>query len=274
MFLYRLKILILRIIGYEKPLRVALLKLFSLKYKQFRPQYETILLESCKEAKKLGYDEVTVLELGVGGGNGIIALEKYKKKIEKYINIKIKIFGFDMGSGMPTPKDEYDLPFYWRKGQMAVDKKKLELYSKSRIYYGDIKDTLDEFIKTNPKNIVSIFIDLDYHSSTKNFLKQLTKLEKNFCPRVYFYFDDTFSSNHWINEHNGEILSINEFNKVNSNLKIGISTNNVMDYKFPLGKNHLYLLHNFNHLDYNKYIGIDDEESLKIGDTNIRSKIF
>jgi hypothetical protein len=37
-------------------------------------------LESCLEAKKLGYSEVSVLELGVAGGNGIIALEKYKKK--------------------------------------------------------------------------------------------------------------------------------------------------------------------------------------------------
>ena len=57
----------------------ALLKLLSIKYKQFRPHYETILLESCIEAQKLGYNEVSVLELGVAGGNGLIALEKYKK---------------------------------------------------------------------------------------------------------------------------------------------------------------------------------------------------
>ena len=80
MFIYRLKIFILRILGYEKPLRVALLKYLSLKFKQFRPHYETILLESSLEAIKLGYKEVSVLELGVAGGNGIISLEKYKKK--------------------------------------------------------------------------------------------------------------------------------------------------------------------------------------------------
>ena len=80
MFFYRLKIFILRIIGYEKPLRVALLKYLSLKFKQFRPHYETILFESCLEAKKLGYKEVSILELGVAGGNGIISLENYKKR--------------------------------------------------------------------------------------------------------------------------------------------------------------------------------------------------
>tara|TARA_B100000787_G_scaffold168651_1_gene157823 strand:+ start:166 stop:411 length:246 start_codon:yes stop_codon:yes gene_type:complete len=80
MFLFKLRIFFLRVLGYEKPLRVALLKYLSLKFKQFRPHYETILLETCLEAIKLGYKEVTVLELGVAGGNGIISLEKYKKK--------------------------------------------------------------------------------------------------------------------------------------------------------------------------------------------------
>ena len=84
MFFYNLKIFLLRLMGYEKPLRVALLKLLSLKYKTFRPQYETILLESCIEAKKLGYEEITVLELGVAGGNGIISLEKYKEAVPFY----------------------------------------------------------------------------------------------------------------------------------------------------------------------------------------------
>ena len=43
---------------------------------------QTILYESCLGAKKLGYNEVSVLELGIAGGNGIISLENYKKKIE------------------------------------------------------------------------------------------------------------------------------------------------------------------------------------------------
>ena len=88
MLFYRLKIFLLRLFGYEKPLRVALLKLLSITYSQFRPHYETILLESCFEAKKLGYNEVSVLELGVAGGNGIVALEKYKKKNWKILQDK------------------------------------------------------------------------------------------------------------------------------------------------------------------------------------------
>ena len=109
--IYRLKIFLLRVIGYEKPLRVAILKYFTIKFRQFRPHYETIMLESVIEAKKLNYDEITFIELGVAGGNGIVALEKYKTKIQKIYNIKIKIFGFDYGEGLPNSENTFDLKY-------------------------------------------------------------------------------------------------------------------------------------------------------------------
>ena len=274
MFLYRLKIFILRVLGYEKPLRVAILKYLFIKFRQFRPHYETIMLESVLQAKKLGYQSVTVLELGVAGGNGIITLEKYKKNIEKLTKVKINIVGFDTGDGLPEINNKFDLPFYWKMGQFKTDKKKLESYINSKIIYGDVNDTIDEFIKTNPENIVTIFFDLDLYSSTKNFLNQLSKLDKYLAPRVYCYFDDVHLPENWINEHNGELLAIKEFNNKSENIKIGQALDNINDFKFPLGKNQLFVLHNFNHKDYNKFIGQDDENSLHIGDTRVRTKIF
>ena len=275
MIIYRLKIFLLRILGYEKPLRVALLKYLSLKFKQFRPHYETILLESCIEAKKLGYEEVSVLELGVAGGNGIIALEKYKKKIEKYLKLKINIYGFDSGEGLPRPNNIHDLPFAWKKGDYKIDKKKLESkIRKSKIFYGDIKNTVDDFLQINPKNIISIFFDMDFYTSTKDFLNQTFKLEKCFCPRVYCYFDEVFSANHWLNEYLGERLAIKEFNEENEKFKIGLALDNVTDFKFPLGKGALYILNNFNHKDYRNYIGIDNEKSLATDDYKVTTKIF
>ena len=56
-FLYKLKLLILRILCYEKPLRVALFKYLSLKFSTFRPHYETLIFESAKNAIKL-YNEI------------------------------------------------------------------------------------------------------------------------------------------------------------------------------------------------------------------------
>lgn len=276
MLLYRLKIFLLRVIGYEKPLRVAILKYLSLKYKQFRPNYETIMFESCLEAKKLNYKEITILELGVAGGNGIISLEKYKKKIQKILDIKINIVGFDYGEGLPNSKNKYDLPFQWKMGQYKVDKNSLKKKINSKIFYGDIKDTIKDFANTNPKNISCIMFDLDFYTSTKNFLDQILLIESFLTPRVFCYFDDVFSMNHWINEHNGELLAIKEFNKKNSNLKLGLALDNVTDFKFPLAKNQLFIMHNFIHEDYNKFIGIDtnDENTIAIGNKKVSAKIF
>ncbi len=86
---YKLKLLILRILGYEKPLRVALLKYLSLKFSTFRPHYETLIYESSKNAIKLGHNEINIIELGVAGGNGIRTLVKYKKKLKKYLKLKL-----------------------------------------------------------------------------------------------------------------------------------------------------------------------------------------
>jgi hypothetical protein len=253
-FFYRIKILILRIIGYEKPLRVAILKYLSLKYKTFRPHYETILYESCLEAKKLGYSQVSVLELGVAGGNGLVSLENYKKKIEKFLNIKITIYGFDM-NGLPKPENYKDVPFLWQEGFFKEDKNLLLKKINSQILYGDVKNTVDEFETYSPKNISAIFFDMDYYSSTRNFFKQIKKLQDFLCPRVYCYFDDVFSSNYGICEFNGELLAIKEFNELNADLKIANSLDSVNDFRFPLAKNMLWLMHNFGHKDYNKNIG-------------------
>ena len=275
MFFYKLKIFLLRIMGYDKPLRVAVLRYLTLKFKTFRPHYETILLEGVLEARKLGYKTVSVLELGVAGGNGIVALEKYKKKIEKITNIEINIYGFDSGGGLPETNNKYDLPFFWKTGDFKVDKEKLEKIIDSKIFYGDIKYTVDDFIKIHPKNIIAIFCDLDFYTSTKSFLNQMSKLKQYLCPRVYFYFDDIFDSSHCIDDQNGELLAIQEFNNENINMKIGKSLSNSLDFRFPIGKDYLFLLHNFKHKDYNNYIGsLSGEDYLGVGNKKIRTKIF
>ena len=48
-----------------------------------------------------------------------------------------------------------------------------------------IRDTIDEFVKINPKNIISIFFDMDYYSSTKNFLNQISLVSKYTDKKFY-----------------------------------------------------------------------------------------
>ena len=272
MFLYKIKILFLRIIGYEKPLRVALLKYLSLKFFTFRPHYETLMYESAKSAIKLGYNKIDVIELGVAGGNGIKSLLKYKKKIENIIDIKINIVGFDSGSGLPFIDNKKDLPFFWKQGDYtnkSLDKIKKEGNSLS-IFEGNIENTLDKYILKNENKIGLILFDLDLYSSTKIFLDKIKKLsEKNLLlPRVFCYFDDLFIADYHLDDTNGEPLAIKEFNDQYKDLKLGKTFDHINDFKFPLAKGQVYTLHDLNNPDYNKYIGIYSEDSLSEKEDN------
>ena len=52
--------------------------------------------------------------------------------------------------------------------------------------------------------------------------------------------------------------------KENNNSKIAISLDNIKHFKFPLAKNMLHIMHNFDHPDYNKFIGLNNENSLSL----------
>ena len=270
-FFYKLNLLFKRVLHYDKPLRVALLAYLSLKFKSFKPHYESILYEGCLEAKKLGINQVSAIELGVAGGAGIIALEKYKKKIERVLDINIDIYGFDTGSGLPEIETDVDLPFLWRKGLYKIDKVKLEKKINSKIFYGDVKNTVDDFIKINKNNICCIFFDLDLYTSTINFLNQIPKIKDHLLPRVLCYFDDVYVFENYINQFNGVFKAIDEFNKNFSDFKLGHSVDHFKDFKFPLAKTSIYTLHCFNNHLYKKYIGTNIESDLSLGSKHMRS---
>ena len=252
--LYKIKLLILRILGYEKPLRVALFKYLSLKFKKFRPHYETVLYESCKVAKKLGHDDLCVLELGVADGNGILSLIKYKRIIENELNVKIKVYGFDLGSGLPEIKKKEDLPFFWKQGDYKSEGfEKLNNIKDVKIYQGDIKNTILDFANSNTSKIACIFFDLDLYSSTESFLSNINNLEKHLLPRTLCYFDDLYVADNCVDNTNGELLAIAEFNKQKSNFQLGKPVDHLNDFKFPLAKGQLYTLHNFKNEQYNQF---------------------
>ena len=252
---FKICLLIKRILFYEKPLRVAIFKYLLSFFPTIRPHYESMLYEAALDAKKLSINKISVLELGVSYGNGIRSLEKYKKNIKKILDIDVDIYGFDMGTGMPISDNIYDPTFVWKSGEFSNNS---NLNLKSKIFFGNISDTINQFIKLNPPPINLIIFDMDYYSSTSSFLNQIENLKKFLAPRVICYFDNLFSR-HYICEFNGELKAINEFNNKNIDIKIGKLLDDVENYRFPMAKNGIYILHNFNHVDYDKYIGPNSE---------------
>ena len=265
-FFYKLKLLFLRVLCYEKPLRVAFTKFLSLKFSNFRPHYESLIYETSKNAIKLGFNEISVVELGVAGGNGIKSILKYKRKIEKILDIKINIVGFDTGTGLPNSDLKEDLPYFWKQGDYTnINLKDLEKEDSSiKIYEGNISSTIDKYISENKIKIGLIFFDLDLYSSTKLFLDKIPALseKKLLLPRVFCYFDDLFVADYTLNDINGEPLAIKEFNNQFKKIKLGKTFDHITDFKFPLAKGQIYTLHDFDNENYNKYIGIYSTDSL------------
>lgn len=272
--IYKLKILLIRIICYEKPLRVALIRYLSLKFKSFRPNYESPLYEIAKEAKRLGFKEISALELGVAGGNGLVSLEKYANKISKIVGITIKTYGFDFGEGLPPSQNIFDLPFYWKVGIFKSNEKLLSKKCQSKIYYGDIKDTAKIFFNEVKAPIGFVSIDLDFYSSTKSFLDLISINRSKFLPRSYFYFDDLYSPENYNCDFNGEMKAIHEFNESFQFVKLGSSIDHIHNFKFPLCKSSIFTLHVFDNINYLDYVGYDDEDTLDFGSKKVRKGLF
>jgi hypothetical protein len=250
------EIIILRIFGYNKPYRVAILRLLVLILKKFRPHYYALLYESFYEAKKLNYSEISVIEFGVAGGNGLLAIEKYCEKLSKKFKIDYQIFGFDFGGtaggGLMETKEPKDITYFWSKGDFKMNEEKLKKkIKKSNLIIGDINKTLDNFVELyKPPKISTIFFDLDYYTSTKNSFKIFDNDDKYFMPRVFCYFDDVHAP---ANNFTGVHAAINEFN-LEKKKKIVKDYGSSLSFKYGPFYEEVYLMHNFEHKDYLKKV--------------------
>ena len=78
-----LSISFFRFAGYTKPYRVAIIRALPIIFKKFRPHYHSIIYECTQTALKLKLKKISIIEFGVAGGNGLLTIEKYCKKLSK-----------------------------------------------------------------------------------------------------------------------------------------------------------------------------------------------
>ena len=222
-----------------------------------RPHYGYCMLHAVKLAKKLGINGISVIEFGCFGGNGLRSLELFAAKLSKKYKIRIQIYGFDTGTGLPDAKDYRDLMYVWKKNDFAMQKDSyVKDLNNSKIVYGDVKKTIKTFIKDfKPFPIGAIYHDMDYFSSTWDSFQLFNESSKNFLPRVFNYFDDiTGNELELFNDFTGERLAINQFNKKYKNKKFSISYNLTCRSYPQSWFFKIRILHIFNHPLYNKFI--------------------
>ncbi len=219
-----------------------------------RPHYAYGVFAAAEQAKRLKIPEISVIEFGVAGGRGLLALESIAAEIERHFGVRISVLGFDTGEGMPEAGDYRDLPHVWAKGFYKMDRDKLRAQLKhARLVLGDVKSTIPDFMNSGripPVGFISF--DLDYYSSTRDAFRIFDFGEETRLPRVYCYFDDIiWPERACHNEYTGELCAIREFNEAHESRKISpIHMLRHMRVHEEEWNEQIYVMHDFEHPAY------------------------
>jgi hypothetical protein len=219
-----------------------------------RPHYAYGVYFAADLARRLGLKAISVIEFGVAGGRGLVALERIAGAVAAELGVQIHVVGFDSGRGMPAPVDYRDLPHVWGAGfyQMDVQKLRSTLLPSTELVLGPIEETVP--VWTPKASIGFVAFDLDYYSSTKTAFRLFECESPDVClPRVYCYFDDLMWPEHAChNEYMGELCAIREFNEEHGNRKICPihMLRHIRAHEDPWNEM-MYVCHDFAHPLYN-----------------------
>jgi hypothetical protein len=222
-----------------------------------RAHYAYCALKAAELASRLGVERISVVELGVGRGAGLANLEHHASEVEKATGIRIDVYGFDLGSGLPPHSDVRDLPHFWKQGFYRMDESAVRAgLSKAELILGDVSRTIPNFLSAieNTAPIGFVAFDLDFYSSTMAALAIFEAASRTRLPRVFIYFDDiVLDEIALVTEHVGELAAIRNFNDGHDALKIGQA---VFLKRKPLCTfaEQIYVLHDFGHPQYTHFI--------------------
>ena len=222
-----------------------------------RPHYAYCIFQAAKLAEALGYPRASIIEFGCGGGNGLVIAEKHIAEVEKIFNVKLELYGFDLGSGLPSPMDYRDNPHYFKAGLYKMDEVALERELKrAKLVIGDIKATAGNFFQQyNAAPVGCIFHDMDFYSSTSEALKLFDAGPAHFLPRVFMYFDDIIGDDIWLcSKYTGQRLAIEEYNKQHKMQKICLDYFLLEAHRIPWFSSMIRIFHDFSHPKYNDYV--------------------
>lgn len=211
-----------------------------------RPQYLAGVLAAADEAKQEGVGEISVFEFGVAGGNGLLALGDVAVAVEAETGVKIAVYGFDTGSGLPALTGDYrDYPDHWQPGDYPMDEAALRrrLRSNTELVIGNVRDTVPQVLPGIPQPTGFVAVDVDIYSSTCDVLRIFSNGGRKMLRRVFMYCDDVDLM--FTHRFAGELLAIEEFNKSDVGVKIDCWRGIAKQRPFPEAAwlNRMYIAH-------------------------------
>jgi hypothetical protein len=222
-----------------------------------RPYYGYIVYQAARLARQLDYKRISVLEFGVAGGRGLLNLEYHARQVERILPVKIELYGFDTGEGLPPPVDYRDLPYHWQQGFFRMDPEALRAKLRSaKLILGNISDTARRFLHDHdPAPIGAVIHDFDFYSSTAAALAMFDEDQRHFLPRVFCYFDDiTGTESSLYNDYTGERLAIHEFNRAHELKKLSPAYHLLSRKLVQPWFHQIFIYHDFKHPRYNDFV--------------------
>jgi hypothetical protein len=225
-----------------------------------KPEYAYCVFAGAFLGKSLGYKKISVMEFGVAGGRGLVALEKHAEIIGREMGIEIEVYGFDTGKGLPKSKDYRDLPYIWREGFYKMDIEKLQSRLRSaKLVIGDVNETVPNFFDYyKPAPVAAVMFDMDLYSSTVPALRMFEADDSKLLPRIFTYFDDIgstiFDYYACFSEYTGERLAIREFNEQHDKQKISPDFGLLADKFRESWYSRIFIVHLFNNEKYNEAV--------------------
>jgi len=235
-----------------------------------RPYYAYGTHQAALQAKRLGLSSMSVIELGVAGGTGLVVLENTADVIGRAVGIDIQVYGFDSGGGLPPPADNRDLPYVWQKGFYRIDEATIRARLKrAKLVLGLMAQTAELFVREhNPAPIGFVAFDLDYYTSTMDAFKLFdTAGAQHRLPRIFCYFDDVIGKDEELHcEYVGELAAIKDFNASHPTMKLGRIHGLRHKRIFHSGWcDQMFVLHDLSHPQYATYLSPqrDKQEPLR-----------
>jgi hypothetical protein len=161
-----------------------LLSLFVLLFSSYRTKiafdlvprrhYAYGVLRAARQAASHCLGALTVRELGVATGRGLLNLCDVALKVSKLTGVRIEVYRFDTGAGMPPPWDYRDHPELYQVDDFPMDRERLASLhpSNGKLILGELRETLPAFMeRLRPEAPLGfVAVDIDYYSSAKDVL--------------------------------------------------------------------------------------------------------
>jgi len=189
-----------------------------------RRHYAYCTLTAADLAKQRGLQSVTVTELGVASGDGMLNLCGIARNVSLLTGIDIKVVWFDTGRGMPPPRDYRDHPDLHQAGDfpmMNIERLRSTLPSNAELILGEFRETIPGFVRRlSPDSPLGFAaIDIGYYSSAVEALGLFANRDpQKYLPSTLLYLDDINQISN--SRFTGELLAVEEFNAAHLMRKI------------------------------------------------------